>query len=104
MIQEMGDERTPHSLSFVLEVPSEESANALRRALAGALGQPVEAMEVTHHDDFTRHWAVKARLPERTLTERSIAALHRQLRESARVYDGLLAKFSLHKPGSRRSL
>ena len=91
-------EHLPHAMSFILDIPTEEGAKALRRALAGALGMTIEALEVTKHEDFAQDWAVKARLPEGVVTAASIAALRRQLRHSASAYDGSLVQFSLHSP------
>ena len=97
MLRDTHDDHLPHSLSFVLDVPTETGATALGRALSASLGEAVGELEVTHRDDAARHWAVKAHLAPRILTEAFVTSLHRQLRHSAAVYDGNLAKFSLHR-------
>jgi hypothetical protein len=97
-IRRAGKQHLRHSLGFVLDIPTEDSAQQLRIQLAEALSEPINLIEVTRANRFARGWAVKARLSERILTEAYIASLYHQLSQTAQLHAGYLAKFDLYSP------
>jgi hypothetical protein len=101
LLRETGDAELPHSLTFALEVGEEQAARSLGRALAASLDGSMQSTEVKHLDSFKGRWELRGLLAPRVLTEEFITALHRQLRQSAEVYDGHVSAFGLLRHPSR---